>query len=75
MAATIRNYLELPEGENYLQLAVAIGGPISVGVLASVKLQKYKGGVFYDKTCNEAGIGHAFLVVGYTPVYWIIKNR
>lgn len=47
-------------------------GPVTVAVDFS-KQHKYKGGVIKEKDCaNDPH--HAVLVVGYTPLYWIVKN-
>lgn len=58
-----------------LQKAVAEIGPISVIVKVSDKLMHYRSGIFVDDgTCSGLSL-HAILAVGYTPSYWIIKNR
>jgi len=48
--------------------------PVPVGFYVTTDYQGYRGGVFEDTYCGSNGRGHAALIVGYTPEYWIIKN-
>jgi cathepsin L len=63
-----------------LQQAVALIGPVSVTVDASLpSFQFYKSGVYEPAGCTAAGIDHAVLAVGYGTTsegqdYWLIKN-
>ncbi|KAK1170316.1 cathepsin L1-like [Acipenser oxyrinchus oxyrinchus] len=79
VVAKITGYNYLPfYNEQALADAVAVFGPISVGIDASL-LQFYQSGrIFNDPKCSSEKINHAVLVVGYGSVasqkYWIIKN-
>ena len=47
---------------------------------SSISFQYYTSGIFCDSDCNQAGLNHAMLVVGYGTDstgldYWILKNR
>jgi cathepsin L len=66
--------------EDALQQAVALVGPVSVGIDASKwSFQFYSSGVYSASACTAAGIDHAVLTVGYgvyqnTTDYWYIQN-
>jgi len=47
-------------------------GPVTVAIDFTKQIH-YKGGVIKQKECGDDP-HHAVLVVGYTPVYWIVKN-
>ena len=80
VVATFKNYKDVTGGENGLKKAVAMVGPISVGIDASAaSFGFYKDGVYYDPSCSTTELDHGVLVVGYgTTVngtdYWIVKN-
>jgi len=62
-----------------LQQAVAMIGPISVGIDASLPtFQLYRSGVYKDTKCSSTVLDHAVLVVGYGNEngqdYWLLKN-
>ena len=48
---------------------------------SSISFQYYTDGIYCDTDCNQSGLNHAMLVVGYgtdtnTGIdYWILKNR
>ena len=48
---------------------------------SSISFQYYTDGVYCDTDCNQSGLNHAMLVVGYGTDsttgedYWILKNR
>ncbi|GMR53097.1 hypothetical protein PMAYCL1PPCAC_23292, partial [Pristionchus mayeri] len=74
-------FVDLPAGdEEALKNAVALIGPISVGMDANhLSFQGYKEGVYYEPGCDSDALDHAVLVVGYGTDedhgdYWIIKN-
>lgn len=65
-----------PGSEDGLKQAVAIVGPISVGIDAE-PIFFYSSGIFSDPDCGGA-VDHAVLAVGYGTVgeedYWLVKN-
>jgi len=68
-------------GVEDLRKAVAMIGPISVGIDAAHKsLTFYSHGVYSDKDCRNdpEGLDHAVLAVGYGTLhgepYWLVKN-
>ncbi|KAL3273384.1 hypothetical protein HHI36_014831 [Cryptolaemus montrouzieri] len=73
----VTRYYFVEKNEEALKEAVALNGPISVGIEATVNLQNYAGGVYFDDTCTY-NINHGVLVVGYgienERPYWLIKN-
>ncbi|CAH1994063.1 unnamed protein product [Acanthoscelides obtectus] len=72
----ISGYKEILAGdEQALAKAVALIGPISVGVDSS-QLKYYDVGVITKSHCKSERryLNHAALVVGYTEDYWIVKN-
>nr|AAI70449.1 LOC100127265 protein [Xenopus laevis] len=79
-AAACKGYKEVQEGnEKALKKAVALVGPVSVGIDAGLSsFQFYSKGVYYDKDCSAEDINHAVLAVGYgtqkKAKYWIVKN-
>lgn len=71
----------IPEGnELALQQAVALVGPVSVSIDASLSsFDSYSGGVYAPANCSTTELDHAVLVVGYGTTtdgqdYWLIKN-
>lgn len=78
---TCNGYVLLPsESEEKLQEAVAMEGPVAVGIDANnPSFQFYSNGIYYEKECSSVNINHAVTVVGYgsdgaNKDYWIIKN-
>jgi C1A family cysteine protease len=68
-----------------LKKAVAMVGPVTVGIDAHLKtFGFYASGIYYDKACGNKpqDLDHAVLVVGYGTQmvnktktdYWIVKN-
>ncbi|XP_078093330.1 cathepsin L.1 [Mustelus asterias] len=80
VGATCNGYIVLPRGsEDYLQMAVAKNGPISVGIDAGLpSFQLYSSGVYDEPLCNSEDLDHGVLVVGYGTLYgsdyWLVKN-
>ncbi|XP_070958456.1 cathepsin S-like [Oncorhynchus clarkii lewisi] len=78
-AANCSRYSFLPEGdEGVLKEALAIIGPISVGVDSTQpNFAFYRSGVYNDPTCTKK-TNHAVLAVGYGTLggqdYWLVKN-
>ena len=71
-----------PEDEENLKAAVAMIGPISVGIKVTKNFFFYKHGVFYDQDCMARGsaANHAVLLVGYgtdrfAGNFWTIQNN
>ncbi|CAI8041681.1 Cathepsin L [Geodia barretti] len=67
--------------ENALMQATYNVGPLSVVLDASsISFQYYTDGIYCDTDCNQSGLNHAMLVVGYGTDsssgvdYWILKN-
>jgi len=80
-AGYVTNYNIIASGsEAALQQAVALIGPVSVGIDAGLpSFQLYKSGVYSPAYCSPYNINHAVLVVGYGTTssnqkYWWIKN-
>lgn len=63
-----------------LQQAVALVGPVAVGIDASLPtFNYYRSGVYEEAGCTAADIDHAVTVVGYGTTssgqdYWLIQN-
>ncbi|CAD7088593.1 unnamed protein product [Hermetia illucens] len=82
IVAEVTGFKAIPKKENVLKTAVALKGPISVGIQATENFVNYKEGIFYDKSCmnNEIYMNHGVLIVGYGKDnstgkdYWIVKN-
>jgi len=75
-----QGYQSVQEGnELALQQAVALIGPISVGIDAGQpSFQLYKSGVYSSPRCSSFNLDHAVLAVGYGNYsgqpYWLLKN-
>ncbi|PIO14162.1 hypothetical protein AB205_0140870, partial [Aquarana catesbeiana] len=80
-AANCSSYVKIRSGDELsLQQAVAIKGPVSVAVKASLQsFMSYEKGVYYDPSCPSNAPDHAVVIVGYGREngadYWLIKNR
>ena len=48
-------------------------GPVAVGLATTSAMFSYGSGI-YDGKCGSS-INHAVVIVGFTPDYWIIRNR
>ncbi|XP_045477250.1 procathepsin L-like [Harmonia axyridis] len=75
----ISGIIKIPSGdEKALQEAIAVGGAVSVGIDATEKLQRYKGGILDDDLCRNDSMKHWVLIIGYgkedNKDYYIIKN-
>jgi C1A family cysteine protease len=74
----VEEYYKIKENEENLKEAIALCGPISIGINAS-DWQLYNGGIFNNQYCSKI-LNHGVLVVGYGTDdetgldYWIIKN-
>jgi len=70
----------LAGSEPSLQQAVALIGPISVGIDAGQpSFQLYRSGVYSSPKCSSVNLDHAVLAVGYGTTqagqdYWLLKN-
>jgi len=85
VATTCDGFVDIPEGnETALQEALALQGPVSVGINSRL-LQHYRSGVISHAECSSKvhDLDHALLVVGYDiandPIYgqqeyYIVKN-
>eukprot|EP01028_Stygiella_incarcerata_P001144 TRINITY_DN1179_c0_g1_i2.p1 TRINITY_DN1179_c0_g1~~TRINITY_DN1179_c0_g1_i2.p1 ORF type:complete len:539 (-),score=114.74 TRINITY_DN1179_c0_g1_i2:1388-3004(-) len=80
-AVRVNHYVNVTEGdEQALQEAVALYGPISVGINVQSSFIFYSSGVYYDANCKSgfADLEHAVLVAGYGTEngqdYWLVKN-
>lgn len=64
--------------EDALRTAVALYGPIAVGININQQFMSYAGGVYDDVSCDPNNLNHAVLLVGYGNQngkdYWLIKN-
>jgi len=81
IGATISSWRDISSGsESGLIQAIALNGPVSVGIDASKKsFQLYSSGVYYEPTCSTYSLSHAVLAVGYGTdasgvQYYIVKN-
>eukprot|EP01028_Stygiella_incarcerata_P001145 TRINITY_DN1179_c0_g1_i3.p1 TRINITY_DN1179_c0_g1~~TRINITY_DN1179_c0_g1_i3.p1 ORF type:complete len:235 (-),score=46.04 TRINITY_DN1179_c0_g1_i3:145-849(-) len=80
-AVRVNHYVNVTEGdEQALQEAVALYGPISVGINVQSSFIFYSSGVYYDANCKSgfADLEHAVLVAGYGTEngqdYWLVKK-
>ncbi|KAL4234984.1 hypothetical protein ACF0H5_006625 [Mactra antiquata] len=80
IGATMTSCKDIWKGsESMLQKAVAMEGPVSIGINAGMSsFQLYKSGVYYDELCSSHRIDHGVLAVGYGNYkgddYWLVKN-
>ncbi|XP_057690899.1 procathepsin L-like [Corythoichthys intestinalis] len=78
-AANCSSYRSVAQGdEGALKRAIALVGPVSVGIDASKpSFAFYSSGVYDDASCSQR-VNHAMLVVGYGTLngkqYWLVKN-
>ena len=78
--ATVQNFTA--GNETQMQEIIANVGPVASVVDATLYLQLYSSGIFYDPTCNNdcSSVNHAVIIVGYGTDsltkndYWIVKN-
>jgi hypothetical protein len=77
----LRGYADVPYGrEDLLKKAVALYGPVAVGIDAGQwGFANYQGGIYSDKKCSNVDMNHAVIVVGYGTEngvdYWLVRNR
>jgi len=82
IGAKLTGYVNITSGDlNQLREAIALKGPISVGIdAAHLSLSFYAHGVYYEPKCGNKpeDLDHAVLAVGYGVMngepYWLIKN-
>ncbi|KAG9510021.1 Cathepsin L-like protein [Fragariocoptes setiger] len=80
IGTTETSYIDVPQKDELaLKKAIALHGPVSVGIAVTHNFMGYSGCVFSDAGCETTEIDHGVLVVGYDsdPVYgdcWIVKN-
>ena len=67
--------------EEALKMAIAVHGPVAVGIDAAHKsFSFYSHGVFYEPDCKSGpdDMDHAVVAVGYGELdgepYWLVKN-
>ncbi|XP_025787482.1 cathepsin L1-like isoform X1 [Puma concolor] len=82
-AADITGFLTIPKTEYKLMRSVAIVGPVSAAIDASLDTFRfYDQGIYYDSNCSHEILHHGVLIVGYgfegaeldNKKYWIVKN-
>lgn len=79
-AGSCSGFVNLPTGsEDELEKAIALIGPVSVGIDAScLSFQFYSEGIFFDSCCSSEDVNHGVLVVGFGTFenqdFWLIKN-
>ena len=80
MPVEINGYGVLKNDEDSLKNALLTYGPISITFIMTKEFKDYgeNDGVFFDSTCQDGGIKHAALLVGYGTLegqdYWLVKN-
>merc|ERR1719348_1577847 len=86
IGATLSSWTDIKKGsEADLAAAVAVVGPISVGIDAGHRgFQMYRRGIYYEKQCSSVHLDHGVLAVGYgakkhddngkKDKFWIVKN-
>ncbi|MCL4159696.1 UNVERIFIED_CONTAM: hypothetical protein GTU68_044837, partial [Idotea baltica] len=80
IGAEDQGYVDIKSGsEDDLMKAVALIGPISVGIDASSSdFMSYKSGIYTSEDCSSDTLDHGVLVVGYGTDegkdYWLVKN-
>ncbi|XP_072924891.1 cathepsin K-like isoform X2 [Hemitrygon akajei] len=79
VVAKIRKYRNFKVDEVRLAKKVAKLGPLCVAIDASChSFQYYSQGVYYEPNCNQYGVNHAVLLIGYgteeNGQYWLVKN-
>ncbi|KAF0871410.1 procathepsin L-like [Crocuta crocuta] len=82
-SANITGFLTVPKTEYKLMRSVAIVGPISAAIDASLDTFRfYDQGIYYDPNCSHEILHHGVLIVGYgfegaeldNKNYWTVKN-
>ncbi|KAH3868045.1 procathepsin L-like [Dreissena polymorpha] len=78
--ATVRSYHVITRGsELELQRAVAVKGPVSIGIdVHDMHFRYYRTGVYQSGFCSSTHLNHGVLVVGFGTNegddFWIVKN-
>lgn len=78
-AIRIRDYKVVPKGDCKALAAAVTRQPVVAAMQVTNAFMNYKGGVVSKSDCevtdsNRLMGGHAILIVGYTPDYWIVQN-
>jgi cathepsin L len=76
---SVHGYIYLNRDEEQLCTRCQQGGPVSVGIDASlVSFQLYTGGIYDDPKCSASNLDHAVILVGWgvegEKKFWIIRN-
>lgn len=80
IGATCNGPVYVPKGdEQNLTASIANVGPVAVGIDASqLSFMFYTSGIYSDKNCNQKGIDHVVVAVGYGSAdsgdFYILKN-
>ena len=77
VGATDKGFVDVPNNEEALGVAVAAQGPISVAIDAGHKsFWFYHHGIYNTRECDKyyCSPNHGVLLVGYGPGYWLVKN-
>ncbi|XP_059805218.1 cathepsin L.1 isoform X2 [Hypanus sabinus] len=80
VGATCNGFVQIKKGsERSLKYAVAMNGPVSVAIDASLpSFMLYSSGIYDEQMCSSYFLDHGVLAVGYGTLegtdYWLVKN-